>query len=178
MFFLKKIMFLLIVMACVSIIPVFAQQKCRPDSIEASTPISRFTDNENGTITDIKTGLMWKKCEEGITGSACDGGVASKLTWQKALQRAQEINLNGGFAGYTDWRVPNIKELDSIAERQCFDPSINLSVFPNAQTMYLWSSSPDIRNDYNAFAYSFYNGYFEEMFKYNENSIRLVRSGQ
>lgn len=52
-------------------------QTCN-SNIPESTPTSRFTDNGNGTVTDTKTGIMWKRCAEGQiwTGSTCSGTAA------------------------------------------------------------------------------------------------------
>lgn len=116
-------------------------QTCRPASIPASTPDSQLQDNGDGTVTDLKTGLMWKQCAEGQSGSGCvDGTPIDYNIWQKALLRAQEVN-SGGFAGFRDWRVPNIKELASLVELQCREPAINLTRFPNTPNNYFWSSS-------------------------------------
>ncbi|MCP4235257.1 MAG: DUF1566 domain-containing protein, partial [Aestuariibacter sp.] len=38
---------------------------CQVD-IPASTPDSQLQDNGDGTVTDNKTGLMWKQCSEGL----------------------------------------------------------------------------------------------------------------
>jgi hypothetical protein len=125
--------------------PIIAQaQTCDPASIVSTTPTSQFTDNGNGTVTDNKTGLMWKRCSEGQAWSnnTCTG-IAASYTWQNALKQAQAVNNSAGFAGKKDWRVPNIKELRSIVERQCKAPAINLTVFPNTLSPTLfWSSSP------------------------------------
>ncbi len=109
---------------------VFAQQTCN-SAIPFSTPDSQLTDNGNGTITDTATGLMWKKCLEGISGQQCDSGSVLTFTWQGALERPGVVNGGGGFAGQTDWRLPNIKELRSIVEEKCYQPAINLNRFPN-----------------------------------------------
>jgi hypothetical protein len=77
---------------------------------------ARFTDNNDGTITDGRTHLMWKRCSEGQswddTGKACTGSPAA-LSWQTALSTAEAAS----FAGKSDWRLPNIKELASILDR-------------------------------------------------------------
>lgn len=105
----------------------FAAQTCKYDSIAATAPASRFTDNGDGTVTDQTTGLQWKRCSEGQTwaGGTCTGALGV-YTWQQALQRAD----SAGFAGRNDWRLPNIKELTSIVEEACSNPSIDLTVFP------------------------------------------------
>ncbi|MEZ7860956.1 MAG: DUF1566 domain-containing protein [Aeromonadaceae bacterium] len=121
-------------------------QVCKPESIPASTPDSQLQDNGDGTVTDLKTGLMWKQCAEGQSGSGCAEDTANDTAteypmWQNALLRAQEVNTGGGFAGFTDWRVPNIKELASLVEHQCTGPAINLTRFPNTPSSYFGSSS-------------------------------------
>jgi hypothetical protein len=119
-------------------------QTCQPESIPASTPDSQLQDNGDGTVTDTKTGLMWKQCVEGLSGSGCASGSAEQLTWPQALQRAQAVNSGGGFAGHHDWRVPNIKELNSLIEHQCVFPAINLRRFPNSSSDEVWSSSTGV----------------------------------
>ena len=61
--------------------------------------------NLNGTVTDTRTGLTWKKCSEGQTGANCDG-EATIYSWEHAIQQANNVNSKGGFAGFKDWRVP------------------------------------------------------------------------
>lgn len=130
-----------------ALLPVVSvAQTCKPESIQASTPTSRFTDNHNGTVTDTKTGLQWKRCSEGQmwngATNGCDGS-ATVFTWKAALEQAQTANVTGGGLGIGgSWRVPNIKELRSIIEVQCGGPAINLAVFPNTDTSAaVWSSS-------------------------------------
>lgn len=59
---------------------------------------SRFIDNSDGTITDTVTNLMWQKAEN------------PRMNWFKALDYCKNMNI----AGYDDWRMPNIKELNTI----------------------------------------------------------------
>lgn len=60
---------------------------------------NNFIDNGNGTISDLATGLMWQKADDGNT-----------YTWKEALRYADDLKL----AGYEDWHLPNAKELQSI----------------------------------------------------------------
>ena len=60
-----------------------------------------FVDNNDGTITDRATGLVWMKNDNGV-------GVA----WENALSYAEGFE----YAGYSDWRLPNAKELQSILD--------------------------------------------------------------
>ncbi|SHA18586.1 hypothetical protein BTHERMOSOX_541 [Bathymodiolus thermophilus thioautotrophic gill symbiont] len=99
---------------------------------------NRYTDYGNGTVIDNKTTLMWKKCIQGLSGNNCEG-TSIKYNWEEALQLAS----NHSFASHDDWRLPNIKELGSLASHHCYEPSINESIFPNTPSDYFWSSSPD-----------------------------------
>lgn len=65
----------------------------------------RLTDNGDGTITDPITGLMWQK------------GENPRGSWMEAIQRCGEMRLGG----HSDWRLPNIKELNSIVNRTYTD---------------------------------------------------------
>jgi len=100
-------------------------QTCN-DAIRPSTPDSRYKDNGNGTITDLATGLMWQRCPAGLSGATCTTGEPVVLTWQEALQYATEAE----FAGYRDWRLPNVTELLTLVERRCSNPPLNGRVFP------------------------------------------------
>ncbi len=68
-----------------------------------------YTNNGNGTVTDNLTGLMWQQTED----RNGDGSINfyDKLTYSEALFGAATCNTGG----YTDWRLPTIKELYSIA---------------------------------------------------------------
>lgn len=60
-----------------------------------------FVDNADQTITDKATGLMWSKNDS-----------QQGFDWKNALVHAEESDL----AGYTDWRLPNVKELQGIVD--------------------------------------------------------------
>lgn len=115
-------------------------------AIVASTPTSDFTLHNNGTVTHNPTNLMWMRCSHGQDwqSNTCTG-EASLLTWQNALKVAYDLS----FAGYSDWRVPNRNELESILEERCSDPAINGDIFPssdftvNTSFSWFWTSSPD-----------------------------------
>ena len=72
--------------------------------------INNFVDNSDGTISDLNTELMWLQDDSGTfeAGSNNDGS----MTWEEALEWAENLE----FAGYSDWRLPNAKELQSIVD--------------------------------------------------------------
>lgn len=80
-----------------------------------------YTDNGNGTITDNVTGLMWEKLSN--DGSIHD--INHSYSWSTAVT-TKIAALNGsGFAGHTDWRVPNEVELESLVDFDRINPSID-----------------------------------------------------
>ena len=150
-------------------------------AITATT--NHLVDNNSGTVSDSKTGLIWKKCSEGqsynSSTNSCDG-VAGKFNWQAALQQAQAVNAggNGESLGQTDWRVPNIKELASIVELSCYSPTIDEQVFPATSNKAYWSFSLVANVGYRAWIVSFFTGKDYAEYKDYSGSVRLVRSGQ
>ena len=62
---------------------------------------NHYINNNDGTITDLATGLMWQQADDGIARD-----------WQNALSYAENLTL----AGYSDWRLPNVKELNAIVD--------------------------------------------------------------
>lgn len=85
-----------------------------------------YKDNGNGTVTDKNTGLTWEKLS--ADGSIHDRGNA--YSWAEAFA----VHVGGlneaNFAGHNDWRLPNVKELQSIVNYQNFAPAVS-SAFNN-----------------------------------------------
>ncbi len=142
-----------------------------------STPISDFTVNGDGTVTHGKTGLMWKQCAEGLSGAGCSSGTATTANWANALKAANTANTDA-FAGYTDWRLPNRKELESIIEFCGSDPAINQTVFPANPSNIFWSSSSYLFSPSSAWVVSFSIGTTGGGDKTGGFFVRLVRGGQ
>jgi len=128
----------------------------------------------NGTVSDAKTGLMWKQCSEGLSGASCRSGKLGWYTWASALQQAKVAN-RAGFSGYSDWRLPTIKELQSILEKQRpTKPKIDTDAFPRSATAWYWSASPRLGN--RAYVWSvFFGGYTLASPKTEAYCVRLVR---
>lgn len=152
-----------------------AAQTCNYASIPATAPASRFTDNGDGTVTDKTTGLQWQRCSQGQAwSSGTCAGTATAHTWQAALQLAEAAS----YAGKSDWRLPNTKELASIVEQACYDPAIDLAVFPGTPSSYFWSSSPSANYADFAWSVTFAYGYDGNNYKSDVSQVRLVRGGQ
>jgi len=121
--------------------PARAAQTC-PAGLDLATPDADLIDNGDGTVTHTVTDLMWKKCSEGLSGASCATGTIIAGTWGQAFGAVAAANVDG-YAGHRDWRLPNIRELNSIVETGCFNPAINLNRFPaTANSNDYWSSTP------------------------------------
>jgi hypothetical protein len=97
--------------------------------IDINTPQiipNHFTDNGDGTITDNLTNLIWQKIPYSDT-----------LTWEQALSYADTLTLDGN----NDWRLPNIKELQSINDESLINPSVNTAFFSTIGVNKYWSST-------------------------------------
>ena len=156
---------LLIIVHGLLLAPMAFAQSCN-DAIPASTPDSRFIVNGN-EVTDTVTGLIWQRCSLGQTGSDCSGDSVKTYTWKEALEAASP-----------PWRLPNINELRSIVEEKCYDPAINLTVFPNTPASDYWSASPKANISGRAWSVHFGYGYSYYYDKSNSVQVRLVRNGQ
>jgi len=157
---------------------VEAVQSCRAE-IPTTTPSSAFSVNNDGTVLHLKTGRVWKVCSEGQVWQAgqCQGS-ATTHAWDNALQIPQALNSGGGYAGFSDWRLPNIKELASLVERSCFTPAINETVFPATVLNRYWTASPgDTQNLYDSWGVHFDYGESGFSGRSSSHQVRLVRGG-
>ena len=101
----------------------------------------RFTDNLDGTVTDNLTGLVW------LQDSICFG----RRNWTNALSDAN--GLADGSCGLSDgsiaghWRLPNLKELQSLLDYGNFAPSLPTGhPFSGSHSRSYWSSTSRANN--------------------------------
>ncbi len=96
-------------------------------------PQTRFIDNNDNTVTDTLTGLMWAKSVTGTTG----------LAWADALANVQTLN-GSSYLGYVDWRLPNRKEMRSLIDYSAASPPISAgNPFSVPVAASYWTSSRD-----------------------------------
>lgn len=106
--------------------------------------INAYTDNSDGTVTDTATGLMWKQDDSG-----------SSMVWENALSYAENFE----YAGYTDWRLPDAKELQGIVDytrspattnTAAIDPALNCTQIENesGEVDYPWYWSSTTHESY------------------------------
>lgn len=147
-------------------------QECLSDGLE-TTPNDNFTAVTTSTLLDVTTDLVWRRCSEGQTwnGSTCEG-EAIKYTWQAALQLAHQAS-DEDLLG---WRLPNVKELASITERDCVRPAVNSSLFPATPPDDFWTSTPSADDPDRAWVVAFFNASHSIKEKDRFIYVRLVRT--
>jgi hypothetical protein len=102
-------------------------------------PSHNFVDNDDGTITDNVTGLMWQQGEPGI------------MPWDAALSYCESLLLGGN----SDWRLPNIKELESLTDDSRDNPAIDKTFFLDATASLYWTSSSQAADASSAYIVGF-----------------------
>ncbi len=164
--------------AALCLLPAWAQAvTCQPNTV-ASNPDAIYTVHGDGTVTDTRTGLTWKQCLEGFdnTGAGCAPVSGQKLfTWEQALTLA----TSHSFAGHSDWRLPNVKELHSLVEECRTGPALNDTAFPGEpQAGSVRSSSPAAGPVPTiVWDVSFLVGYADQSARSTPAYVRLVRGG-
>lgn len=173
---------------------------CSAFGVRATDAFDGFIDNQNGTLTDPRNGLIWKRCAEGSTfdGSAC-AWTAAKMNWFDAMHVAKTSR----FLDKDDWRLPSRGEYESVlAPRSAYNQATGmLEYFPGRITVSrtlvhpvsngrwgmrnqepafgtAWSFSPSRDHGTSNAALAFFNqGSIGGTGRYDANHIvRLVRS--
>jgi hypothetical protein len=146
-------------------------------------PDPRFSDRGDGTISDNLTGLVWAQnanllgtvdADNDTDGMAGDGMV----NWQHALDYVVKLNREA-YLGYTDWRLPNLNEIESLLNTQLFTPALPQGhPFTNVQSDYYWSSTSIAYTPGSAWIVNMGCGYVNEYGKTYNHYVWPVRAGQ
>jgi Protein of unknown function (DUF1566) len=144
-----------------------------------------YVDNGDGTISDLTTGLIWERLSN--DGSIHD--MAGGFDFQHA-HSTKAILLNfAAFAGYSDWRVPNRNELESLVDlgraAPAIDPVFNTGCVAGCTiancsctaALGHWSSTSDHNAPLNGWVVDFNYGDVRRFLKTGFASARLVRGG-
>lgn len=112
-------------------------------------PEPRFTKNGDLTITDTLTGLVW------VSDANSSGGPK---TWQEALDYIKALN-RGNHLGRSDWRLPNVNELESLVNKQLnLAEWLQAQGFRNLQVDYYWTSTTYASYATHAWSVGIYGG--------------------
>ena len=129
-------------------------------------PVPRFTGNEDGTVSDRLTGLIWTKNADQAKG---------KIDWDEALARSASC----AEGGHKDWRLPNRNELSSLIDLGQAQPSLTTGhPFENVKLDYYWTSTTTANGEDNAWTIHFFVGFITQDDKGGTHYVWYVRGGQ
>lgn len=119
-------------------------------------------------VIDRATGLMWPA--SGLAAGCYNGGVKH---WYNAIDYPNTLN----FAGFIDWRIPNINELLSIVDYSRHNSAIYEPPFDNTSSSSYWTSTTYESSTTRAWTVDFNNGRPTHMVKTDYTKLRCVRGG-
>lgn len=125
-----------------------------------TTLTNHFTDNGDGTITDNLTQLVWQKTP-----------YTDSFTWDRALTYAEGLTIGTS----SDWRLPNIKELQSINNELATNPSVFAPYFSSLGVHNYWSSTTLPNQTLRAWYWNTQVGITSYDLKTNPNYVLCVR---
>jgi hypothetical protein len=137
-------------------------------------------DLDEPVVADLYGGRMWMGCSAGQRGPGCDG-AASMLDWRSSLSWCEAAT----WGGFSDWRLPDVKELRSLVDETQVSPAIDGEVFPSTphygpdQTPNIgnyWSSTARTYNDF-ALYVDFGTGFSHFYVQSEARHARCVRAG-
>ncbi len=124
-------------------------------------PSPRFTlDVQAGTARDNGTGLLWER-----------DTLDTALGWLDALAHCEALSL----AGHDDWRLPTLKETQTLIDERRLQPSIDIAAFPDTPSEWYWSSTPISTHPNEAWATSTTDGYASIHAVAEQHRVRCVR---
>jgi hypothetical protein len=133
----------------------------------------RFIDNGDGTLLDNCTGLMWQKDMADVFGDG-QSEETDRIDWCQSLSYCENLI----FAGFDDWRLPNVRELQSIVDYGFSDPAIDDEVFGTSSSWHsYWSSTNDDDDPAQSWYVDFKSGFVFHDAKTFHFNVRAVRSG-
>ncbi len=148
-------------------------------AVRSGSPlINNFINNEDGTVTDKDSGLMWQQAT-----------APGTYTWESALAYCEDLILNNdgewtigipNASGikYDNWRLPTRNELQSIVDYSISSPAID-SVFLGTIPDHYWSSTTNALDTNQAWTVHFLYGHVNYGYiKTGSNYVRAVRGGQ
>ncbi len=133
--------------------------------------------SKNGIAKDSATGLQWQdepytQAEQTAYDKNTNSGKAGN--WQYAKAYCENLTLGG----FSDWRLPNIYELNTLLDNTKSSKPYVIDGIENIASSHYWSSTTNASNSSNAWNVNFNNGNDDWNNKTNSNYVRCVRAGE
>lgn len=135
--------------------------RCVRTGINVKRLVPALRANGDGTVTDLNNGLVWQQ------------QLSDPMSWEEAIAWAERLEA----AGHSDWRLPNVKELQSINDESVTAPSLSRSAFPGAPAAESWSSTTLYNRPERAWTVDFTLGIASYRDKTDKLRVRCVRGG-
>lgn len=137
--------------------------------------------HSNACVQDNKTGLMWLQTVSASVGPASDGLLPWTTTGAGATAEGifpYVVAANAaGLAGHSDWRVPNVNELFSLADSEAPSGVPDAAAFPSFPANNVWTSTTRPNNTANAQCVNFSQAVSATLVKTSTAAVVLVRGG-
>lgn len=145
-------------------------------------PNPRFSDNGDGTVSDNFTGLIWLK------NANCGGPMewVNAISYCNSLSNGQCGLSDGSSPG--DWRLPNVKELQSLIDYGFYSPALSNAAgtakwtegdaFSGVQSSYYLSSTTGADSTSIAWSVGLYGGHVYDNYKWTNIYVWPVRGGR
>jgi len=143
-----------------------------PLSRSISNPVKHSEYDDYVTVDNI-TGLFWRSCYEARDSADCLIGEPFYFTWYDAFNQCSELNSKNNGAGYygrKNWRLPTIKELETIPIYNRNSPAVLTKKFPYHPFDFFWSSSTYAKHPEYVWLVNFENGYSTYNYQYGINN--------
>ncbi|MDW7534818.1 MAG: DUF1566 domain-containing protein [Candidatus Nitrotoga sp.] len=148
----------------------------KSDQLCAQAQARYVVSMDGNEVADTTTGLIWRRCAEGMkmTADGCSGAATAFSSDQAQGWTKNEVSTSG-----KPWRLPSLKELLSIVDSSCCNPAIDAAAFPGTPSSPFWSALPAAGEPSHAWGVNFDYGYVDYGSEHTSAGyrIRLVRPG-
>jgi len=146
---------------------------CVKDNVTGLTWEVKTTD---GGLHDMNNRYTWYEPDASKNGGFEGYKNGGSCTGSDCDTNAYVTGVNAaGYCGYKDWRMPTRQELASIVDFSRVNLAIDTTYFPNTQSNWFWSSSPNAYGSNNAWVVTTTSGFADDYYKDDSKYVRLVR---
>ena len=141
---------------------------------------------DDGGLRDKEWTYAWYSTDTATNGGdvggagsdTCGGTLSDYANQCNTANYITAVNAAPGLCGFTDWRLPSVRELQTLIHYGATNPTIDTTYFPNTLASDFWSASSYGPSPANAWYVYFGDGIVDAFVKADGFHVRLVRGGQ